>query len=389
MSAGIEPLKTSIRIWWRDENGNRDRETMYDTPPTDANLKKAAAIAQSIDVQLQMGTFDRDQMFPNSPKRKNSFFGHYINQWKTTEAALVSASSWSTYSSRVDNHISDYWSHKQIAKITVEDVEKWVYNDLIKKNQLSSNTIKEIIGLWRKIYSYWSRHQSQANDPAQYIKLNYNDPDDINPFTKSEINLIINRETDQARKNLWTVMIWSGLSSHELLALAVSDLDLDNGHAYIKRGVVKGDYRVTKNRRRKRQVELLPIVIDALRSQIELIKDTPLQTITITERDHRTKRSHTLQFLWHNPNTGAHHTYEQLRHQWSDYLDRIGVSYRPLNNGRHTYASQVLSTGVVSAEWLAKQLGHSNTDMIHKHYGKFIPQDSEHIIKMLNHALGL
>ena len=190
-------------------------------------------------------------------------------------------------------------------------------------------------------------------------------------------------------KNLWTVMIWSGLSSHELLALAVSDLDLDNGHAYIRRGVIKGVYRVTKNRRRKRQVELLPIVVEALRSQIKLIKYTALQTVMITERDHRTERPHTLQFLWHNPNTGTHHTYEQLRHQWADYLERIDVEYRPLNNGRHTYASQVLSTGVVTAEWLAKQLGHSNTHMIHKHYGKFIPQDSGHIIKILNQALTL
>ena len=79
MSAGIEPLKTSIRIWWRDASGERDRETLYDTPPTDANLKKANAIAQSIETQIEMGTFDRDQTFPNSPKRKASYFGHYPN----------------------------------------------------------------------------------------------------------------------------------------------------------------------------------------------------------------------------------------------------------------------------------------------------------------------
>lgn len=389
MSAGIEPLKTSIRIWWRDADGKRDRETLYDTPSTDANIAKATAIAQSIDTQIQMGTFDRDQTFPYSPKRKTSYFGHYINQWRTTEASLVSPTSWTTYLSKVENHISNHWTHKQIAKISVEDVEAWVYGDLVKQKQLSSNTIKEILGLWRKIYGYWSRHQSQVNDPSKYIKLNFNDPDDIYPFNKSEIRLITQSETDQTRQNLWTVMLWSGLSSHELLALAVSDLDLDNGYAYVKRGVVKNKYRVTKNRRRKRQVELLPVVIEALRNQVELVKDNQLQTVMITERDHRTERPHTLQFLWHNPNTGTHHTYEQLRHQWADYLESINVDYRPLNNGRHTYASQVLSTGVVSAEWLANQLGHSNTDMIHKHYGKFIPQDSGHIIKLLSKALEL
>lgn len=61
--------------------------------------------------------------------------------------------------------------------------------------------------------------------------------------------------------------------------------------------------------------------------------------------------------------------------------------YRLLNNGLHTYASQVLSNGVVTAECLAKQLGHANTDMIHKHYGKFIPEDCRHLIDRLSKAL--
>ncbi len=53
--------------------------------------------------------------------------------------------------------------------------------------------------------------------------------------------------TDPMLKNLWTVMLWSGLSTHELLPLAVEDLELEKGIVYIKRGFVKGNYRVTKN----------------------------------------------------------------------------------------------------------------------------------------------
>lgn len=61
-------------------------------------------------------------------------------------------------------------------------------------------------------------------------------------------------------------------------------------------------------------------------------------------------------------------------------MARAGVEARPINYGRHTFASQVLSSGTVSAEWLAAQLGHINTQMIHKHYGKFIISDAHHII---------
>lgn len=41
ISSGIEPLKTAIRIWWKID-GERHRETIHNSPPTDANLAAAA-----------------------------------------------------------------------------------------------------------------------------------------------------------------------------------------------------------------------------------------------------------------------------------------------------------------------------------------------------------
>lgn len=39
---------------------------------------------------------------------------------------------------------------------------------------------------------------------------------------------------------------------------------------------------------------------------------------------------------------------------------------------RHTYASTLLNNGE-NVFWLATQMGHENTEMIFKHYGKLIP----------------
>ena len=72
MSAGIEKLKTSIRIWWRID-GVRDRETLYDTPPTPKNIKDAQNLADAIKTQIERGVFDRDQMFPNSSKKQETY----------------------------------------------------------------------------------------------------------------------------------------------------------------------------------------------------------------------------------------------------------------------------------------------------------------------------
>ena len=217
--------------------------------------------------------------------------------------------------------------------------------------------------------------------------ISSNDSEDINPFSKDEIATIINSETDPTLKNLWTVMLWSGLSSHELLPLAIEDLALENGCLYVKRGFVKGLHKSTKNRRRKRQVELLPVVIDALKDQIDIAKKYPKQAVNVLNRDNITKDLQELTWLWYDERRQTHFNYAQLEKRWVAHLARCNITYRPLNHGRHTYASQVLSSGAVSAEWLANQLGHANTEMIHKHYGKFIPKDARHIINRLNQAI--
>lgn len=382
--ASIEPLKTSIRIIWYAD-GQKDSETLLNTPPTAANKANAQKIADMVEQQIKMGIFNRDAVFPASPKRQASYFGYYVPIWQNAEQRTVSPTTWKTYQSKVANHIEPYWQNKQISKISAEDVEHWVYKTLRAK--LSPKTIVDILGLWRSIWSYWARHEKNPNDPSQYIKLNAKDPEDINPFTREEIAQIINTETDTTLQNLWTVMLWSGLSSHELMPLAVEDIDTSQATAHIKRGFVKGQHRVTKNRRRNRQIELLPIVVDALANQAALVSANPVQTVAILDRDNHTYQSHKLKWLWYNPRTSSHYTYPQLEKRWKRHLKICDTDYRPLNNGRHTYASQVLSTGIISAEWLANQLGHVNTDMIHKHYAKFIPSDTRHIIQNLANAL--
>lgn len=59
------------------------------------------------------------------------------------------------------------------------------------------------------------------------------------------------------------------------------------------------------------------------------------------------------------------------------------------NNCRHTYASQMLSTGVVPLDWIADQMGHTSTAMIWKHYGKWINEDGPDMVGLLEHALRL
>ena len=56
---------------------------------------------------------------------------------------------------------------------------------------------------------------------------------------------------------------------------------------------------------------------------------------------------------------------------------------------RHTYASQLLTTGIASIDWIAEQMGHTNGNMIRQHYGTWINEDGPDVVGMLQLALKL
>lgn len=176
---------------------------------------------------------------------------------------------------------------------------------------------------------------------------------------------------------------------HKFNALAIDDIDLKRNIIHVTRSCVRGVYRVTKTRRRKRSVQMLAATAQAIAHQINLVKHLPQHTIDVLDRDHRTLRKQRVQWLWPNPANGSHLNSDIIKNRWQKHLKECEVRYRGPNNGRHTHASQLLSSGVVTAEWLAQQLGHGSTQMIHKHYGKFIRVDTPDNIDALNKKLAL
>ncbi|MFZ3207113.1 MAG: site-specific integrase, partial [Pseudomonas sp.] len=131
--------------------------------------------------------------------------------------------------------------------------------------------------------------------------------------------------------------------------------------------------------------------LDALRAQARFTEQAQPVEIEVTDRDNKTKKRVKVHFVFHCTTTSAAHSSSDmlLKGFWRPHLQSVGVRYRGPNNCRHTYASQLLSTGAVPIDWIADQLGHTSTAMIWRHYGKWINQDGPDMISLLEHALKL
>ena len=63
---------------------------------------------------------------------------------------------------------------------------------------------------------------------------------------------------------------------------------------------------------------------------------------------------------------------DKLRELWMRAMKKSQLPYRRMYETRHTFASWALAVGE-SPEWVARTLGHVNTSMIYKTYGRYIP----------------
>lgn len=75
---------------------------------------------------------------------------------------------------------------------------------------------------------------------------------------------------------------------------------------------------------------------------------------------------------------------------WYPLLKRLGLEKRRPYQTRHTAATLWLASGE-SPEWIAKQMGHANTEMLFKVYSRYVPnltrRDGSAMDKLLSQNL--
>jgi len=265
-------------------------------------------------------------------------------------------------------------------------LKRWI-EDL--KESLNNKTVREIITRFAQIHAIWRDEKQMPYNPFENIVIHQLDPPEPDPFSKVEIAMILNTETDLDIQNLLPCLFWTGLSMSEQIPIAWEDIDLEKGTIQISRSYVRGVYRVTKNRRRKRRIKLLEPAVQALKKQYQSSGNTRAKTIEVLQRDNKTKRIEKVRFVWINHERSNHFEYHELRYRWNKHLKKAKVRKRGINQGRHTFASQLLTSGQVPPEWIAEQLGHSDTSMIYKHYGKLIAEDLPDYITKLNNYISM
>jgi len=337
-------------------NGVRCREKIK-LPPSKINFEHVVNRRGEILNQIERGTFDYAQHFPDSPRAKtlSTVPGRAI----TIEAALegwlkrakseVEKSTYIGYGKSVHNRLIPAFGHISLADITKSDVRNWA-SGLACGRKSVSNMLTPL----RQVLADAFDDDLINKNPLHgfTIKKKGDNRVEPDPFTPEELSRILDIADGQIY-NFVQLWAWTGLRTSEIIALEWGDIDAE--YVHVRRALVENEIKGPKTEAGNRSVLLLSPAREALKAQ----------------------RQHTYfagQVIFHNPRTNAGWKCNKAfaEHYWKPLLKKAEVRYRKPYQLRHTYASTLLSADEC-IHWLARQMGHRDATMILRTYGKWIP----------------
>jgi len=352
----------------------------------DWNERNAKHVREQLDkiiASIKSGAFRFAEVFPHSKKR-NHFQEKEIQAYglkKTPDQVLLKDYIWTWYglvknSKRIsERSLLGYKAYLELYLIpffgeiafadlnsgTFERFISWAREQRYVKKEIKNETINKIFVPLKMICRSAAVDFAWGNTYSPFFgfkKLPQGDPyEKISPFSIEEQKKLISQIPDHW-KPYFRFAFCSGLRQGEQLGLKPEDIDWENKLLHIKRAITLDENGKiiegrTKNRYSRRTIKLTPIMYGAL------------------EEQRRVYDRFKGEYFFCNTH-GCMVKPQNLRlHVWLPALKKAGLKVREMKQTRHTFATVALSCGE-SPLWIAKVMGHRNTEMIIKVYGKYI-----------------
>lgn len=325
----------------------REQTALDDTGP---NRKRCQQLLKRIDAEITLGTFDYARHFPNSTRvkrfelrlggRQTPRFEAFACDWLDEQSVAWRDSHATSVRSTLERHLIPRFGNKRLAEIMVEDVSR----------SLSAQRINHILTPLKMILQVGSDRWGYAN-PANKVKRLRVPKIDVFPLTLEEIRLILDT-VRPAFRNYYAVRFFTGMRTGEVDGLQWRYVDFDRRLILVRETLVRGRVEYTKTDGSQRDIQMSSPVYEALRAQHEITGEGRFVFCTDTGAP-----------LNHNNVT---------KRIWYPILRHLGFEKRRPYQTRHTAATLWLAAGE-SPEWIARQLGHTSTEMLFRRYSRFVP----------------
>lgn len=376
--------------------GERCREltVLPNTPP---NRKKMERVLKQIELEIENGAFQYGRYFPKSKKARPSrqaqvtalapsmrvgdsgvavqtgptscsTFEDVAKEWRANKQVEWRISYKVTVESILDAHLLPYFGERPIASITRQDVLGFRTHlaalrhcakpeSGVEGKPLSPSTINRITGILRMIMEEGAI-QFQFTNPCLTVKRLKEPRSDIEPFSMDEMQRILATVREDYRPYL-TFRFLTGVRSAEAHGLKWKHIDVERREVLIRETFQSGRTESTKTDGSQREIHMSQPVLEAL--QLMMPSGYPDDPKSFEER-----------YVFATRNGLPIDNKNFNERVWKPLLRLLGLKYRRPYQMRHTCATLWLAAGE-SPEWIARQLGHTTTEMLFRTYSRYVP----------------
>lgn len=306
-------------------DGKRVRKSA-DLPDTPQNRKLVTTkIIPAIDLEIATGRIHKKK-----PK-KFEYYGNIFLKMKDGNRSYYAKQG---YWKRVIEHFKG----RDIDTITRLEVKQYLHNLDMKSK--SKGAFKSCL---KGIFELAVDDDIITSNPALSIKLKADEREDIQYYTKEEVQRLLNVATGVMKAYL-IIAFNTGMRTGEILGLQLGDFK-DDGYIHMQRTRSKGVLGSGKTNNARRKIPYSP----------ELLK---------AAQEYQPKNS---LFIFGDIDDSMH-----LRYEWDRVVKAAGVKKHKLYASRHTFATIMLQENIVSINELAGLLGHSSAKITLECYASVI-----------------
>lgn len=371
--------------------GERCRElTML--PDTSANRKRLEKVLVSIEADIANNTFNYRRYFPSSRNagkfdqaRSSDAASHLATSVQSVEVPIFGAANTDRFISHTPlfSEFAETWysekeiewrrSHKQrvrddLTKVLIpqfgeKSVGQITKADILafraalakrpaqrKATPLSSSRINRILNPLRQIINE-AADRYEFLTPFQSFKQLKVKKSDVDPFTLEEVKSIISNVRADYRQ-YFIVRFFTGLRTGEVHGLQWKYIDFENRLILVRETFVLGEDEYTKTDSSQRDIQMSQVVFEALKEQQQITGG--------------------MKYVFCNRKGEPFDNKNLISRVWNPILRYLGLKVRRPYQCRHTAATLWLASGE-APEWIARQLGHSTTEMLFRVYSRYVP----------------
>jgi len=236
---------------------------------------------------------------------------------------------------------------------------------------LSPSRINQILLQLRQILAE-AADQLVIPNPAAAVRPLRQQRSIVDPLSLEQIEAFL-EAVDPYYHDYFVVRFFTGVRTSEIDGLKWRFVDFGGRQIHVAEALVKGEQVGTKTPASERHIDTSSVVEAALRRQFE-----------------RTGAGDA-EYVFQAPQGGPLHYRNVSNRVWYPTLKKLGLRPRRPYQTRHTAATLWLAAGE-NPEWIARQMGHTDTNMLFSVYSRYVPnltrRDGSAIERLLASRLG-